>query len=66
MAALFRGSRNVLLRWNKHVDLAFGNVFVHVVGLLVSFLSASECVFGGESKSGTVSACSLLASLLAL
>uniref|UniRef100_A0A8D3ECP3 3-hydroxyisobutyrate dehydrogenase n=1 Tax=Scophthalmus maximus TaxID=52904 RepID=A0A8D3ECP3_SCOMX len=22
MAALFRGSRNVLLRWNKHVDLA--------------------------------------------
>ncbi|XP_072303896.1 3-hydroxyisobutyrate dehydrogenase a [Eucyclogobius newberryi] len=23
MAALFRGSRNVLLNWNKHVDLAF-------------------------------------------
>ncbi|KAF1381445.1 hypothetical protein EPR50_G00150710 [Perca flavescens] len=23
MAALFRGSRNVLLRWNKHVDFAF-------------------------------------------
>ncbi|XP_056297172.1 3-hydroxyisobutyrate dehydrogenase a [Pseudoliparis swirei] len=23
MAALFRGSRNVLLRWSKHVDLAF-------------------------------------------
>ncbi|AWP21857.1 3-hydroxyisobutyrate dehydrogenase [Scophthalmus maximus] len=23
MAALFRGSRNVLLRWNKHVDLAY-------------------------------------------
>uniref|UniRef100_A0AAQ5Z4Y4 6-phosphogluconate dehydrogenase NADP-binding domain-containing protein n=1 Tax=Amphiprion ocellaris TaxID=80972 RepID=A0AAQ5Z4Y4_AMPOC len=25
MAALFRGSRNLLLRWNKHVDFAFAS-----------------------------------------
>lgn len=31
MAALFKGSRNIWLRWNRHVEFAFGNVFVHVV-----------------------------------
>ncbi len=36
MAALFRGSRNLLLRWNKHVDLAFGNVFAYFISLCCS------------------------------
>lgn len=51
MASLFRGSRYIWLRWSKHVNVAFGNVFAYVDGFfsrIVSFIY--ECVVTGKFK----------------
>lgn len=42
MAALFRGSRNLLLGWNKHVGIALGKVLL--MWSVFSSVSVNECV----------------------